>query len=223
MQLKHTLLKHGLIAAAFILAVTASRSAMAGDSVTCISKQGFVTNSLPDGTFCQVDTTNGKESIANASKRGQASADAFMLSHSTADATDGGIAEADSEFAKGKAKATASGDNSSATAIGSDCHSTATGDSGGQATANCSTGKAHASASDGGVADAESTDVPNCVVKASATGAGSSSTADCKVEGGFVTVATTGGGVATGDGFSTPTCIANSGTATVESSSGNCK
>jgi hypothetical protein len=217
-------LKQALIISAIILAVGAPVSVIAGsDGVTCVSKgRGFNANSLMDGTLCQVDSETGGKSTARASNGGQASADDFTFGHATATASDGATASADATFHKGKAKATATGKDSSATAIGSDCPASAVGETGGSATANCGTGKATASASDGGVADAETTVTPDCVVKATATGISSMSTADCKVKGGFVTVTTTGGGFASGDGVTSPNCTPNSGTATVKSSGGNC-
>ena len=216
--------KQVLIFVAVTLCMIAPVSVIAGsDGVTCVSKdQGFNTNSLMDGTFCQVDSETGGKSTAKASNGGQASADDFMFGRATATASDGATADADATFRKGKAKAKATGNNSSATAIGSDCPASAEGKTGGSATANCGTGKATASASDGGIADAETTVTPDCVVKATATGMGSMSTADCKVKGGFVSVTTTGGGVASGDGVTSPICTPNSGTATVKSSGGNC-
>ena len=217
-------LKQALIIPAFILAMGAPVSVIAGsDGVTCVSKgRGFNTNSLSDGTFCQVDSETGGKSTAKASNGGQASADDFTFGRATATASDDATATAEATFKKGKAKATAKGKNSSATAIGSDCASSAMGETGGSATANCGTGKATAAASNGGIADAETTVTPDCVVKATATGIGSMSTADCKVKGGFVTATTTGGGVASGDGVTAPVCEPNSGTATVKSSGGNC-
>lgn len=217
--------KLALVVVAITSAAIAPEGAIAGsDSITCVSKGAhFNTKSLMDGTFCEVDSETGGKSTAKASKGGQASADDFTFGQSTANASgDGAISLAQSTFPKGKAKATASGTNSSATAIGSDCHATAVGKTGGSATANCATGGAEATASDSGMADAESKFVMNCVVKASATGAGSNSNADCEVDGGFVIVTTTGGGVATGNGVNTPSCSPNSGTATVKSSGGNC-
>jgi hypothetical protein len=216
--------KQALIVVAVTLGMIAPVSAIAGGAgVSCVSKdKGFVTNSLPDGTFCQVDSITGGKSTAKATTRGQASADDFTFGKATSNASDGGTAEADAQFPKGKAKATATGDNSSAFAMGSQCPASATAKSAGNATANCATGKATADASDGGVADAESKFVTKCVVNASATGMGSSSTADCEVDGGFVTVTTTGGGVASGNGVTSPICTPNSGTATVKSSGGNC-
>ena len=216
--------KQALVVVAVTLGMIAPLNAVAGSAgVSCVSKgKGFVTNSQPDGTFCQVDSETGGKSTAKASTRGQASADDFTFGKATSNASDGGTAEADAQYRKGKAKATATGDNSSAFAMGSQCPASAVAKSGGNATANCDTGKATADASDKAIADAESKFVTKCVVKASATGMGSSSTADCEVPGGFVTVTTTGGGVASGNGFDKPICIPHSGTATVKSSAGNC-
>lgn len=216
--------KLALVVVAISMAAIAPDSAIAAsDNVTCVSKgQNFNSKTAMDGTFCEVDSETGGKSTAKASKGGQASADDFTFGHATANASDDAMAVADAQFPKGKAKATASGKNSFASATGSDCPASAVGKTGGNATANCATGGAEAAASDSGMADAESKFVMNCVVKASATGAGSSSTADCKVNGGFVTVTTTNGGVAMGDGITSPTCIPHSGTATVKSSGGNC-
>jgi hypothetical protein len=215
--------KQALIVVAIALGMLAPVCAIAGDSITCVSKgRNFNTHSLPDGTFCEVDSQTGGKSTAKASSRGQASADDFMFGKATSNASDGGTAEADAQFPKGKAKAIASGDKSSAFAMGVQCPASAVAKTAGNATANCATGKATADASDGGVADAESKFVTNCVVDAKATGANSSSTADCEVDGGFVTVTTTGGGVASGNGVDAPICIPHSGTATVKSFAGNC-
>jgi hypothetical protein len=217
-------LKQALIIPAIILAIGAPVSVIAGsDGVTCVSKgKHFNSKTLMDGTFCQVDSETGGKSTAKASNGGQASADDFTFGHATATASDDATATAEATFPKSKAKAKATGKNSSATAIGSDCPASAVGETGGSATANCGTGKATASASDGGIADAETTVTPDCVVQATATGMGSISTADCKVKGGFVIITTTGGGVATGDGITSPSCTPNSGTTTVKSSGGNC-
>jgi hypothetical protein len=216
-------LKQALIIPALILAMGAPGVLAGSDDVTCVSKdQGFNTNSLMDGTFCEVDSETGGKATAKASNRGSASADDFTFGKATATASDDATATAQATFPKGKAKATATGSDSSALAIGSDCPASAVSKTGGSATADCGTGKASASASDDGVADAETTVTPDCIVKATATGIGSISTADCKVKGGFVTVTTTGGGVASGDGVTSPTCTPNSGTATVKSSGGNC-
>ena len=216
-------LKKALVVTAVTLAAIAPIRAIAGDSVTCVSKgRGFNTNSLGDGTFCEVDSETGGKSTAKASSRGSASADDFMFGKATATASNGATTEADASFPKGKAKATASGNDTFATAISSQCPASATAKTGGNATANCATGKATASASDGGTADAESQFVTNCVVNAKSTGMGSMSTADCEMAGGFVTVTTTGGGVASGNGVDPPICTPSSGTATVKSSGGNC-
>jgi hypothetical protein len=115
--------KQALIVVAVTLGMIAPVSAIAGGAgVSCVSKdKGFVTNSLPDGTFCQVDSITGGKSTAKATTRGQASADDFTFGKATSNASDGGTAEADAQFPKGKAKATATGDNSSAFAMGSQC------------------------------------------------------------------------------------------------------
>jgi len=217
-------LKKVLAVAAIAVAAIAPIKAIAGsDSVICVSKgRGFNTNSLNDGTFCEVDSETGGKSTAKASSGGSASADDFMFGKATATSSHGATTEADASFPKGKAKATGSGAGSSATAISSQCSSTAMAQTGGTALANCATGKATATASDGGSADAESKFVTNCVVKATSTGMGSMSTANCEKAGGFVTITTANGGVASGNGVDPPICTPGGGTATVKSSGGDC-
>jgi hypothetical protein len=222
---KSMLWKLALVVVAITIAAVAPEGAIAGsDHVTCVSKgQHFNTKTATDGTFCEVDSETGGKSTAKATTGGSASADDFDFGNATASASNDGEATAQGQFTKGKAKATASGKNSVALAIGVDCHATASSKTAGNATAKCGTGSAEATASDAGTADAETFGgTTNCLVKASATGAGSMSTAECKKDGGFVIVTTTGDGVAMGDGITSPICTPNSGTATVKSSGGNC-
>jgi hypothetical protein len=77
--------KKALVVAVIILAALAPISAIAGpDGITCVSKGGgFNTNSLNDGTFCQVDSETGGESTAKASSGGSATADDFMFGKAT--------------------------------------------------------------------------------------------------------------------------------------------
>src|SRR5215472_969057 len=97
-------LKKVLAVAAIAVAAIAPIKAIAGsDSVSCVSKgRGFNTNSLNDGTFCEVDSETGGKSTAKASSGGSVSADDFMFGKATATSSHGATTEADASKRQGQ-------------------------------------------------------------------------------------------------------------------------